>query len=53
MKDKIILRWLITLTACTLLLIAVQARGADEWSDHDIQREVACVSLNAAYIIPI
>ena len=45
-NNNTLLRWLITLTVCTLLLIAVQARGADEWTRKDIQLEIACVVVN-------
>ena len=41
-----LLKWLITLTVCTIVLVAVQARAGDEWSKKDIQLEIACVVVN-------
>jgi len=44
-----IYRWLTVLTILTLtwlLILSRPARAADPWSKADIQREVACITLN-------
>jgi len=47
-EPHLILKWLILLTACTILLIATHARGADKWSDNDVKRELFAIGMNVA-----
>jgi len=47
-EPHLILKWLIFLTAMTILLIATQAKAADVWSKADVNREMAVIALNVA-----
>ena len=46
MKENFIIRWIITMTICTIILCASMGYASDPWSKADLQREVAAITLN-------